>query len=299
MNPQGILLVNKPKGITSFKALAPIKRNFGVKVGHTGTLDRFAEGLLVVLIGSMTRMNPMFTGFDKSYEAVITFGKETDTLDPEGKVIKEGEIPCYEEIKMLLPTFIGESDQTPPQFSAVHVGGKRAYKSALAGEEVVIPPRRINIKDIRLLSWDSPELKISVDCSKGTYIRSLARDIAYKLGTCGHVTQLKRTSVGQFDIKDSTLPEELSFEHIVTPWDIFDILGGISKITIDSTYIKSILCGSLPRDRWILSKQIKENSTLCGVFTIDNELLGVCVCTIDSGDISYDSYKFVVAAGNR
>ncbi len=299
MNPQGILLVNKPKGITSFKALAPIKRKFGVKVGHTGTLDRFAEGLLVVLIGSMTRMNPMFTGFDKSYEAVITFGKETDTLDPEGKVILEGEIPNIEQIKMILPTFVGESDQTPPQFSAVHVGGKRAYKLALAGEEVNIPPRRILIHDLRFISWEAPELKISVSCSKGTYIRSLARDIAYSLETCAHVTELKRTIVGQFDITDSTSPEELDLEHIVEPWDIFDVLGGISKITVDSIYIKSILCGSLPKDKWILTKNIIKDSTLCGVFTPDKELLGVCICTSDSNDIKYESYKFVVAAGNR
>ena len=299
MDPNGILLIDKPSGITSFQALSPIKRKLGVKVGHTGTLDRFASGLLVVLAGSMTRMNPLFTGFDKVYEAVFTFGKTTTTLDPEGEVTDEGPVPGREEVLSVLSRFTGKQKQVPPKFSAVHVGGRRAYQAALGGEEVELAPRDIIIYELNAISYEAPELTLIISCSKGTYVRALARDIAASLGTYAYVSQLKRSAVGGFRLEGAVSPEEFSAADIVNPWEVFDTLGGISKVVIAPSRVSSILCGTLPKDDWIIERHPVEGSSLCALFTEERDLLAVSHCSISGDTVSYKSYKFVVSAGNR
>jgi len=203
MTPNGLLLLNKPIGVTSFRALNPLKRQFGRAMGHTGTLDQFASGLLVVLTGKFTKFTPFFTEYDKVYEAVFAFGVETDTLDPTGKEIFSGDIPDYPEILALASRFRGPIEQIPPQFSAIHVEGKRAYQRVRDGETLVLDPRRIEVYQLDVLEWRSPDLRVRIHCSKGTYVRSIARDWGRLAGCGAHVRSLVRLRVGPFE-----LPEE-------------------------------------------------------------------------------------------
>ena len=203
-NSSGILLLAKQSGETSFSSLTAVKRALDTgKVGHTGTLDSFADGLLVVLTGSLTRLVPHITNFSKTYLALIEFGKETDTLDPTGNVIREGTVPSEGEVMKALEFFKGEIDQIPPAFSALHVNGKRASDLMRSGKNVELPARKITIHSIKLLDFYEQYALIEVNCSKGTYIRSLARDIAAKCGSCAHLAALRRTSVGPFNLKDA------------------------------------------------------------------------------------------------
>jgi len=197
----GYLILNKPAGLTSFKVLKQLQKLVPEirKIGHAGTLDAFASGVLVCLCGSYTGLTPYFMAQDKSYRARIEFGKETDTLDPEGTVTKTGAVPEKHEVLAALEQFTGTIQQVPPQYSAVHVGGKRAYERALQEEHFTIDARSVTIYALTLEAWDPPFVDILVHCSKGTYIRSLARDIGSSCGTCAYVKELERTAVGAFD----------------------------------------------------------------------------------------------------
>lgn len=213
---QGILLVDKQPGITSFDALSSIKRSLQTRrVGHCGTLDKFAEGLLIVLVGRSTRLVPWFTALDKRYIARICFGIETSSLDPEGEEIARGPIPNEKDVFEILPAFSGQIMQRPPAYSAIHIDGKRAWQLAREGREVLIKERPVHIHAIELLDWQSPYAIISVHCSSGTYIRSLARDIGLALGTRAYVQALARESIADFARKDATVcsgPEEKNDE---------------------------------------------------------------------------------------
>ena len=204
MRSFSIQLLDKEKGITSFQALSPLKREMkGVKVGHAGTLDRFASGMIVALTGGATKLNPIFSSFDKEYIASIRFGEETDTLDPEGNVIASAALPSQESVRAVLPSFLGRQMQTPPVYSAIHVDGKRAYKEARKGKDVEMPEREIEVSSILLLSQSDDEAVIRVSVSKGTYIRALARDIARACGSCGYLTDLRRIRTGPWQLSDS------------------------------------------------------------------------------------------------
>ena len=201
-----LLLMDKEEGITSFSSLSSIKRSHtGMKVGHAGTLDKFASGLMIVLVGKATRLNPVFSSMGKSYIAEVTFGRETDTLDPEGEVVRRSDPPTEEAIRSVLPSFLGRQSQIPPVYSAIHVGGKRAYQEARSGREVEMAPREITIDSIELLSYDGEKAVISASVSKGTYIRSLGRDIAAAAGSAGYLSALRRLRVGPWSLDDSGL----------------------------------------------------------------------------------------------
>ena len=207
--PNGYLLLRKRPGISSFDALNLIKRSLDTgKLGHTGTLDKFAEGLLVVLVGRSTRLVPWFTGCDKIYEGTITFGAETDTLDPEGAVIAEAPAPSEEVLRSALAGFRGDIMQAPPLYSSVHVDGKRAHEIARSGETVEMKVRPVTIHSIELMSFEEQRAKVRVHCSKGTYIRSLARDIALACGSRAHLSELRRTKVATFELSDALDPLE-------------------------------------------------------------------------------------------
>ena len=207
----GIILLAKKHGKTSFSSLSSVKHALGTgKVGHTGTLDSFADGLLVVFSGRLTRLVPHITDFDKRYTAMIEFGEETDTLDPTGNVVKSGgRIPSKAEVESALEKFVGEIDQVPPLFSALHVDGKRASDIARSGKTAELPARRIRIFDMNLVDFKGKYALVEVHCSKGTYIRSLARDIAHECGTFAHLYALRRTQVGPFRLEDATFFSEL------------------------------------------------------------------------------------------
>ncbi|MDR2701003.1 MAG: tRNA pseudouridine(55) synthase TruB [Spirochaetaceae bacterium] len=197
----GCLLLNKNPGISSFDSILPVKKALGTgKVCHTGTLDSFAQGLLVVLTGWAVKLSPWFTGCDKQYRALIRFGEETDTLDPEGKVTASAPVPGREALEAALPAFTGEIMQAPPAFSAIHINGRRAHELARAGVVPEMKKRPVTVHSLSLLSWDPPHAELEVRCSSGTYIRSLARDIALSLGSRSHLRSLQRTKVGKFSL---------------------------------------------------------------------------------------------------
>ena len=212
----GILLFAKESGRRSFSSLSAIKRALATdKVGHTGTLDSFADGLLVVLSGPLTHLVPHITNFDKSYLALLEFGSETDTLDPTGQVIKKSEkIPSKEEVEAVLPKFIGQIDQIPPLYSALHVDGKRMSDLVREGKSIEAKPRKVTIQSIKLLDYKEKYALIEVNCSKGTYIRSLARDIGKEAGSCAHLKALRRTRVGPFKLEEAFNYEKLAVFNI-------------------------------------------------------------------------------------
>ena len=211
----GIILINKEKGCTSHDVVYKVKKLTNSKVGHTGTLDPNATGVLPLLIGEATKISKYLINHDKEYEVVLELGKKTSTADVEGEVIEEKEVPAEilaaKYVRKILKTFIGKQEQTPPIYSAIKVNGKKLYEYARKGQEVKLEPRQIEIYGIELLNINKAEKQINfrVQCSKGTYIRSLCEDIAEKLGTVGFMKELKRTIVGDFKIENAITLEEL------------------------------------------------------------------------------------------
>ena len=213
-NPDGLILLHKPSGLTSFDALRDIKRVLGTgKVGHTGTLDKFAEGLLLVLTGRALKLSQWFTHCDKQYEGTICFGTETETLDPEGAVIANAPIPSRENVEQAIRQFLGKIEQAPPAYSAIHIDGERASALARRGEAPEMQKRPVTIFKLELLSWEPPYAKIFVHCSSGTYIRSLARDIALATGSRAHLTTLNRTQVAGFKLQLAMSNEQLAINN--------------------------------------------------------------------------------------
>lgn len=231
----GLILLAKPAGITSFQALTPIKRLLpGTKVGHSGTLDRFAEGLLLVVCGRMTRLVPLLTGLDKEYIAEVQFGSETTTLDPEGEVVAEADPPRLGALEKTLPAFRGEIEQIPPQYSAVHVGGERAHRAARAGRTLAIAPRRVTIHALELLDFRETTARLRVACSSGTYVRALARDIARACGSRAHLRALERTRIGSFELRDAVQHDELRLDRDLKGWsESLACLPSVAQVRVD------------------------------------------------------------------
>lgn len=237
-NKDGLLLINKVKGVTSFQEIGKIKKITGIKkCGHAGTLDKEAEGLLLVCVGRSTKLLKFLVGLNKTYEGIINFGKQTTTDDTSGEVIKEfnGNID-YNTITSALSFFRGEIEQTPPSFSAVHVNGKRAYKIALSGDTPDIKPRKVNIFNLDVLDYTDNKLLVKIDCSSGTYIRSIARDMGIKTNYYGYLSNLKRTAVGAFKIEDSQTIEDIQKENIklISP---MKILKDMKTLNIEKSTI--------------------------------------------------------------
>jgi tRNA pseudouridine55 synthase len=201
-----IINIDKPLGLTSFQVVKRIRTWTGCrKVGHTGTLDPMATGVLLVCTGKATKKAAFFMELMKTYEGEILLGKTTDTDDADGLVVQESSVPLFSEnhIRQVLNGYLGEIDQEPPQFSAVRRNGTRMYHLARKGMQIPAPPRRVLIDQISLLSWEKPRIRIRVQCGKGTYIRSLARDIGRQLGTGGHLSQLRRTAIGPYHVNEA------------------------------------------------------------------------------------------------
>ena len=208
-------MLNKKPGITSFDALREIKRALGTgKVGHTGTLDKFASGLLLVLAGRELKLTPWFSHCDKQYTGRIHFGVETDTLDPEGSVIAQAAPPSREKVEQAISEFSGIIMQSPPAYSAIHINGKRASELVRSGKTPEMKKREVTIHKIKLLDCDPPFADIFVHCSSGTYIRSLARDIALAAGSRAHLCSLLRIQVADFKLKDAQDGDSPSFSPL-------------------------------------------------------------------------------------
>lgn len=212
----GVILINKEKNISSFGVVAKVRKILNIKkVGHSGTLDPNATGLLPILIGNGTKISKYLIEHDKTYIAKLKFGIKTDTADSEGEVIKKDNFKLDKKDEKfyieIFNSFIGKSTQIPPIYSAIKVDGKKLYEYARKNEEVEIKPREVEIYSIKILhiNYDENEIDFKVSCSKGTYIRTLCEDIAEKLETCGYMKELKRTRVNNFRIEDAITLEEL------------------------------------------------------------------------------------------
>ncbi len=206
----GLLILNKPRGLTSHDVVVRVRRAIKVKqVGHAGTLDPLATGVLVVCLGQATRISEYLLGHDKTYRATIRLGVETDTYDADGRVTARHEVGVDRPaIERALAQFIGLIQQVPPMHSALKRGGQKLYELARAGVEIDRPARPITIHSIDLIDWQSPDLTIGVHCSAGTYIRSLAHDLGKELGTGAHLIALERTASGTFTLAEATALDE-------------------------------------------------------------------------------------------
>jgi tRNA pseudouridine55 synthase len=217
----GILSVHKPAGPTSFDVIRAVRCGTGVrKVGHAGTLDPAASGVLLVLLGQAVRISEYVMDLPKTYRATVRLGVVTDSYDAEGAptLLTESVDVSREEIARGLEAFVGEIEQTPPAFSAVKVGGQRSYELARKGAAVALAARRARIYAIRLLAFEPPEVEIEVECGKGTYIRSLAHDLGQSLGCGGHLASLMRTRVGPFPVESSVSAGELEGAFASEEW---------------------------------------------------------------------------------
>ncbi|MGE3234075.1 MAG: tRNA pseudouridine(55) synthase TruB [Thermoleophilia bacterium] len=213
-------LVDKPAGPTSHDVVATVRRRLGrkVKVGHTGTLDPFATGLLVLMVGRATRLAPLLTGLDKTYLATLRTGFTSESGDPEGPVARAGEPAAGDAIAAALPAFIGMQRQRVPALSAVKVGGERLYARTRRGEETELPERDIAVRDLRLVEdLGDGEAVLEVRCSAGTYVRRLASDIGERLGCGAYLTALRRTAVGAMSVDDAVAPDEVEREGGIAP----------------------------------------------------------------------------------
>ncbi len=226
VDEEGILLVDKPAGISSFGVVARVRRKLSeqagmievkgkdgvvrqkrrkVKVGHTGTLDPFATGLLILLVGKATKRANEFLKKDKEYVATIRLGYTSSTGDPEGEITEceVREVPTMEEVERAVYSFVGKIEQRVPNFSAVKINGQRAYKLAREGKEVEMPVREVMIYEIEILRYEWPELEMRCKVSSGTYIRTLGEDIGKALGVGGYLTALRRTKIDKYDVEDA------------------------------------------------------------------------------------------------
>ena len=265
MAVSGWIILDKPLGLGSTQAVAAVKRNLreagfgkGVKVGHGGTLDPLATGVLPIALGEATKLAGRMLDASKIYEFTVRFGEETDTLDLEGAVIATSDVrPTMAQIEALLPRFIGPISQVPPAYSALKVGGERAYDLARAGQAVELASRDVTIHALTILGGEEDSVTLLANVSKGTYIRSLARDIAQALGTCGTVTMLRRVKAGPFDLSQAITLDKLNeigkgapLEHALLPLEAG--LDDIPAIDLDPEQARAVRQGrvltGLPHD---------------------------------------------------
>lgn len=213
----GIILIDKPSGMTSHDVVAIIRRTFNMRqVGHAGTLDPLATGVLILLLGPATKLFNKFSSMDKAYEATLTLGTTTDTADIEGKVLTTAPYQhiSRESVEDVFSRFIGDIEQTPPMVSALKVKGKRLYRLARKGVHVELQPRKIRIDSLKIVHFALPEVRFSLECSKGTYVRKLAEDAGEILGCGGCISQIRRTRIGTFKIQDAVTLENVNESHI-------------------------------------------------------------------------------------
>ena len=278
----GIIIINKEKGCTSHDIVYKAKKIFNKKVGHTGTLDPNATGVLPLLVGKGTEISKYLINHDKTYEAILQLGEKKDTADSEGRTIEEKKITpeMLEEqnLKKVLKSLEGKQEQVPPMYSAIKVNGKKLYEYARKGEKVEIKPRKIEIYKIDLIKIDieNKTIEFKVECSKGTYIRTLCENIAEKLGTVGYMKELKRTRVGEFEIEDTIKIQELENEEIkqskfITIEKYFE---KNERIVLEDAKLKLFLNGvKLTYNNKDGIYKIYNKNRFIGIGTIKNKLL--------------------------
>jgi len=254
----GLLLVDKPAGWTSHDAVGYVRRALGEKrVGHTGTLDPDATGLLILLVGKATRLARFFESDDKTYHAVMKLGTDTDTQDASGRVVKECIVPELDRavVEAVFARFTGCLTQTPPVYSAIKVDGKPMYKRARAGETVELKPREITVHSLDMVSVDGPAVEFVTRCSKGTYVRTLCRDMAEALGSCGHMQSLRRTAAGCYNVNGaldlSVRPSGDDAAKLIVPMD--EMLPDVASVTVTERGARGIRDGRPPLQEDVVS----------------------------------------------
>jgi tRNA pseudouridine55 synthase len=271
----GFILLDKAPGRTSFQSLGAVKKALGTgKVGHTGTLDKFASGLLIALTGRFTRLVPWFMGAPKRYQARIKLGEETDTLDPEGEVIATGPLPERAAFEGALPAFTGEIMQRPPEYSALHVNGKRASDLARQGAAPALAPRPVTVYSLALTAWALPFADIAVTCSQGAYIRSLARDIALSLGTRGRLEALRRTAIGGFTVEEAVDPEALGAEVLRAAVRAVD-RGALEALGLDCLAVDEAAARDFRAGRPVRGVGAASAGTSLGIFDRNGAFVGI------------------------
>jgi tRNA pseudouridine55 synthase len=273
----GILVINKPRGLTSHDVVARVRRlTHQKRVGHAGTLDPMATGVLVVCLGRATRVAEYLTGADKTYRAVLRLGVETDTYDAEGQVVSTLPVKVTEsDVRAALGQFIGEIDQVPPMYSALKRDGKPLYKLARKGIEVERAPRRVRIDEITLRAFELPDVTIDVRCSSGTYIRSLAHDVGAALGCGAHLIELTRLASGSFTIEKAVKLEDLSGQDqtgLLHPLD--EALHNWPAITLDADQARRVTMGQAIAFN---GAQAEATADLFRVYNNDGKLLAIMV----------------------
>ena len=247
----GIIIINKPKEFTSHDVVAKVKKILNIKkVGHTGTLDPNATGVLPLLLNDGTKLSKYLINHDKEYKVTLKLGIKTDTADGEGNIIEKKEVDFgkLNSIENTIASFVGKQEQIPPMYSAIKVKGKKLYEYAREGQNVEIAPRKIEIYNIKLNKIDEieNEIEFTVSCSKGTYIRSLCEDIAKKIGTIGYMKELERTKVGEFEIKQAITIKEVDDnkesidKYIIT---MEELLKDYPKIELEKNKFELFLNG--------------------------------------------------------
>lgn len=282
----GIIIINKHNGCTSHDIVYRVRKIINTKVGHTGTLDPMATGVLPLLIGKGTQCSKYLINHDKIYQVKLQLGQKTETADSEGSVIEEKQIEeenmTTKIIEKVFKSFIGKQEQIPPMYSAIKVKGKKLYEYARKGQTVEIKPRQIEIYDIELIGIDTKKKRIEfkVNCSKGTYIRSLCEDIATKLETVGHMCELERIQVGNFNIANSITLEELESQYENKEWiklhmiSIEELFKEKHVIELDDIKLKLFLNGvQLTKEEKDEIYRIYNRKQFIGIGVIKNNLL--------------------------
>ncbi|MDB5318763.1 MAG: truB [Phycisphaerales bacterium] len=215
---EGVINLDKPAGLTSARAVGRVKHLLprGTKIGHAGTLDPFATGVLLLLVGKATKSCERLMGERKGYEAVVKFGGRSATDDLEGPIeaIEIAQAPEMDAVRAAAERFVGAIQQRPPAFSAMKVGGRRAYKLARQGEIVELQPRTVTVYSLELMEYAWPVARLRIECGRGTYIRAIARDLGEGLGVGGYLTELRRTFIGRFDVRDAVSLERISVDGV-------------------------------------------------------------------------------------
>lgn len=275
----GLILINKQKGFTSHDVVNVIRKKLNIKkVGHTGTLDPNATGVLPILVGKATKISKYLIEHNKTYIATIKLGEKTDTGDSEGRVIETKKVPKNlekEEIEQALTDFLGKQKQLPPIYSAIKVKGKKLYEYAREGQEVKLEPRDIEIYKIKLLEYKYNKIKIEAECSKGTYMRTLCEDIAKKLETVGYMEELQRTKINEFKIENSILLDDINIKNVEQKLiKIEEIFKEKNSIELNDKKLELFLNGvKLTYDLSNDIYKIYNNKCFVGIGIIENKLL--------------------------
>lgn len=276
----GVIIINKPKGYTSHDVVNIIRKELKIKkVGHTGTLDPNATGVLPILVGEATKISKYLIEHDKTYIAELKLGAKTTTGDSEGEIIEEKEVAELTEnkIEMILKEFLGKQEQTPPIYSAIKVNGKKAYEYARSGQAIELEAREIEIHKINLISYENSIITFEVSCSKGTYIRTLCEDIAERLGTLGHMNNLTRTEVNNFTLERAVTIEEIKENANLVKDKIIsieEIFKDNSKIELNDYKLQLFLNGvKLTHKEPDGVYRIYNNNEFIGLGVIQDELL--------------------------